>query len=173
MTIAKTIAVLNRMQADGVITDYAIGGAVGATFFIEPAATLDVDVFVHFETLPGSLLISPKPIFDHLSSKGYRIEGEYVHVEGWPVQFLPPDGPLIEEALDEAVSTEVYGVPTRVFSAEHLVAIALKTGRAKDKARIVQFIESGVLDADRLQAILGRHDLLDRWERFERQFFAE
>ncbi|MBK6314189.1 MAG: hypothetical protein IPF53_07695 [Blastocatellia bacterium] len=172
MTIAKTIAVLNQMQADGVIDDYAIGGAVGATFYIEPAATLDVDVFVHFETIPGSLLITPKPIFDYLSSKGCRIEGEYVHVEGWPVQFLPPDGPLIE-AIDEAVSTEVDGVPTRVLCAEHLVAIALKTGRAKDKARILQFVESGVLDADRLQAILKRHDLLDRWERFERQFFAE
>lgn len=173
MTIDKTIAVLNQMRSDGVISDYAIGGAVGATFYLEPAATLDIDVFVHFESLPGSLLITPKPIFDHLSSKGYRIDGEYVHVEGWPVQFLPPDGPLIEEAIDEAVSTDVDGVPTRVFSPEHLVAIALKTGRAKDKARILQFIESGVLDVDRLQAILGRHDLLDRWERFERQFFAE
>lgn len=173
MTIAKTISVLNQMQADGVINDYAIGDAVGATFYIEPAATLDVDVFVHFETIPGSLLITPKPINDYLSSKGCRVEGEYVHVEGWPVRFLPPDGPLIEEAIDEAVSTDVEGAPTRVFSAEHLVAIALKTGRAKDKARILQFVESGVLDADRLQAVLKHHDLLDLWERFERQFFAE
>lgn len=35
-----TLAVINQMQADGVIGKYAIGGAVGATFYLEPAATL-------------------------------------------------------------------------------------------------------------------------------------
>ena len=35
------------MLADGVIDQYAIGGAVAATFYLEPAATIDVDVFVH------------------------------------------------------------------------------------------------------------------------------
>jgi len=34
------------MQADGIIGSYAIGDAVGATFYLEPVATLDVDVFV-------------------------------------------------------------------------------------------------------------------------------
>jgi hypothetical protein len=33
------------MQSDGVIERYAIGGAVGATFYLEPIATLDVDIF--------------------------------------------------------------------------------------------------------------------------------
>ncbi len=41
-----TFALLNRMQADGIIGSYAIGGAVGATFYLEPVATLDVEVFV-------------------------------------------------------------------------------------------------------------------------------
>ncbi len=36
------------MQADGIIGAYAIGGAVGATFYLEPVATLDLDVFVSF-----------------------------------------------------------------------------------------------------------------------------
>lgn len=40
----KTLEEINQMQADGVISHYAIGGAVGATFYLEPAATLDVDV---------------------------------------------------------------------------------------------------------------------------------
>ena len=30
------------MQADGVIERYAIGGAVGATFYLQPVATLDL-----------------------------------------------------------------------------------------------------------------------------------
>src|SRR5258706_10672269 len=47
--VKATIQAINQMQADGVIGKYAIGGAVGATFYLEPAATLDVDIFV---TLP-------------------------------------------------------------------------------------------------------------------------
>ncbi len=34
-------------------------------------------------------------------------------------------------------------VPTRVFSAAHLACIALETGRPKDKARLLQFMEAG------------------------------
>jgi hypothetical protein len=37
-----TFQIINDMQRDGVIDKYAIGGAVGATFYLEPAATLDV-----------------------------------------------------------------------------------------------------------------------------------
>jgi hypothetical protein len=56
MNIQKVIATINRMQTDGVIERYAIGGAVGATFYLEPAATLDVDIFVAFRSEPGSLI---------------------------------------------------------------------------------------------------------------------
>jgi len=86
------------------------------------------------------------------------------------VQFLPPADALEEESLGQAVETEVEGVGTRVMTGEHLVAIALRTGRAKDFARILQFVESGVLDADRLDSILKRHGLLEKWEQFEVKF---
>jgi len=49
------------MQAGGVIEKYAIGGAVGATLYLEPAATLDVDIFVTLPTIPGSLLLTSRP----------------------------------------------------------------------------------------------------------------
>jgi hypothetical protein len=39
MNIKEVIATINQMQADGVIDRYAIGGAVGATFYLEPVAT--------------------------------------------------------------------------------------------------------------------------------------
>jgi hypothetical protein len=42
------LEVINQMQADSVIGNYAIGGAVGATFYLEPVAALDIDVFVSF-----------------------------------------------------------------------------------------------------------------------------
>ena len=46
MSLKKTFAVINQMQAAGVIGRYAIGGAVGAAFYLEPVRTVDVDVFV-------------------------------------------------------------------------------------------------------------------------------
>ncbi len=168
-----TLEIIDRMQADGVIGQYAIGGAVGATFYLEPVATLDVDIFVSLPTTSGRTLLTLAPIYDYLTRRGYRTEGEYVVIEDWPVQFLPPTNALGEEAVAQAVATEVEGVPTRVISAEHLVAMALQTGRAKDFSRILQFVESGVLDADKLDAILNRHGLLDKWEQFANKFLKE
>jgi len=146
MRIKEVLAAINQMQCDGVIDRYAIGGAVGATFYLEPVATLDVDIFVALHPEPGRV------------------------IAGWPVQFLPPSGPLGEEALAGARETEVEGEPTRVFTAEHLAALALQTGRAKDKARLLQFIEAGALNPDHFQAILQRHGLLEKWRQFEQQF---
>lgn len=173
MKIQDVITTINQMQGDGIIERYAIGGAVGATFYLEPVATLDVDIFVSFQPQPGSSLISPQPLFDYLRALGATMEGEYVMIAGWPVQFLPPGTPLVEEALRQAVEREVEGTPAWVFSAEHLAAIALQVGRAKDKARILQFIESGSLDAPRFQEILIRHQLTGAWQLFERQFLSD
>ena len=173
MNIRNTIATINQMQADGVIERYAIGGAVGATFYLEPIATLDVDIFIDLRSEAGSLLASPQPIFDYLKACGGKMEGEYIVIAGWPVQFLPAAGPLIEEALAQAVEKDVVGTSARVFTAEHLAAIALQTGRAKDKARLLQFIETGVLDPARFHDILSRHKLGEAWQRFERQFLGD
>jgi hypothetical protein len=60
-----------------------------------------------------------------------------------------------------------------VLGAEHLVAIALQTGRAKDYARIVQFLEQDAVDADKLNRILVRHRLVGKWEKFERKYLGE
>ena len=169
----STLETINRMQSDGVIGQYAIGGAVGATFYLEPSATVDVDVFVTLPTVPGSSLLSLAPIYDYLTVHGCTLEGEHIIIGDWPVQFLPPHDAMEQEALAEAVETEVQGVRTRVLSAEHLVAIALRAGRAKDYARIVQFLELGVADLDRLNGILVRHGLADKWERFKRKYLEE
>lgn len=173
MKIKAVIATINQMQADGVIDQYAVGGAVGATFYLEPVATLDVDIFVGFRVKPGQVIATPKPIFDYLTARGAKLDGEHIVIAGWPVQFLPPTGSLVEEALTQAVTIHIEDTPARVFTAEHLAAIALQTGRAKDKTRLLQFIEAGVLAADHFQTILARHSLLDRWQQFERQFPQE
>ena len=173
MVIKEVIVTINQMQVDGVIERYAIGGAVGATFYLEPVATLDVDIFVAFRSKPGSLIVSPQPIFDYLKARGGTMEGEYIVIGGWPVQFLPPGTSLVKEALQESVERDVDGTLAHVFTAEHLAAIALQTGRAKDKARLLQFVEAGALNAARFQAILARHNLVDAWRKFERQFLTD
>jgi hypothetical protein len=172
VSIAKVIGIINRMQADGVVDHYAIGGAVGATFYLEPVATLDVDIFVALRQEPGRILVSLRTIFDYLTDRGGVVEGEYVVLHGWPVQFLPPISALVEEALEEAVIVSVEGTPARVFTAEHLAAIALQTGRAKDKARLLQFVEAGALDAGRFQAILEKHHLIGQWKEIERNILG-
>ena len=54
MKILEVIRVVNQMVADGVIERYAIGGAVGATFYLEPVSTLDVDIFLERQS-PGKI----------------------------------------------------------------------------------------------------------------------
>lgn len=166
----KTLEIINRMKSDGVIGDYAIGGAVGALFYLEPFDTADIDVFVSFKTPEKGSLLSLSPIYSYLEGLGYKAEGESVLIEGWPVQFLPPADALGEEALTQALGTDADGVPVRVMTPEHLVAIALQTGRGKDHIRILSFIESGRLDFGKLREVLERHHLLEKWRKFEARF---
>jgi acyl carrier protein len=107
-----------------------IGGAVGATFYLEPSATLDVDVFVLLPKTGSSSLVTLAPLYEYLIARGCKTDKEHIVIEGWPVQFLPPSNALHEEAIEQAVETEVEGIPTRVMTAEHLVAIALATLRS-------------------------------------------
>ena len=165
-----TLDLINQMQVDRVIGDYAIGGAVGATLYLEPAATLDVDIFVNLPAAPGGRLLSLAPIYDYLKARGCLVKDEHIVIGEWPVQFLPPSDDLEREAVAQAITTMVEGVSTRVLSAEHLVAIALRTGRSKDHIRILQFIEQNAVNREKLQSVLERHGLTAKWNQFERRF---
>jgi hypothetical protein len=81
----RTLQILNELERDGLIGGYAIGGAMGATFYVEPLLTFDLEVFV---VVPGnsSDLISLTPLYDSLRARGYAEDGECVIVEGVPVQ---------------------------------------------------------------------------------------
>jgi hypothetical protein len=79
--VKETLKITNEMQADGVIGKYAIGGAVGATMYLEPAATLDVDIFALIPASSESPLLSLTPIYDYLKARGGVIE--YEHIKIW------------------------------------------------------------------------------------------
>jgi hypothetical protein len=164
MNIKETISTLNQMKVDGVISEYAVGGAVAANIYMEPTDTLDVDVFIVLDPPRGQSLVSLDPIYSYLESRGFQVNMEgFPVVSGWPVQFLPVDKPLLKEALEQSVERDIDGVPMRVFTAEHLAAIAFQLGRPKDRRRLDQFREEKAIDAGRLNEILERHGLLERW----------
>ncbi len=50
---------------------------------------------------------------------------------------------------------------------------SLKTGRSKDKARLLQFLESGVLNAQKFGELVTRHGLSVVWTRFGQQFLSD
>jgi hypothetical protein len=168
--VKETLALINQMRADGIIGRYAIGGAVAATFYLEPAATLDVDIFVALPASAGGSLLSLSPIYDYLKARGGTVQDEHIVIGDWPVQFLPASDPLELEALNEAVPTTVENVPTWVMTSEHLAAIALRTGRAKDHSRILQFFEQGAIDGKKLRSVIERHGLSAKWRQFERRY---
>lgn len=169
---AGELAVINDMEREGTIGRYAIGGAVAATRYVEPIQTYDLDVFV---MLPASSsgLLSIAQIYNYLKARGYEPQAEFMMIEGWAVQFLPVYNALTEEALEQAIDVDFGTTPTRVFSAEHLAAIMLETGRAKDHARLVQFFEFGVLNRAVLEELVSRYHLEEKWRNFKTRFLSE
>ena len=163
----KIFAIIKQMEADGVIGRYAIGGAVGSIFWLEPITTKDVDVFVMLPRTEGGALLTLAPIYAYLQARGFAPQGEFIIIEGWAVEFVPPATPLVEEALAQSVERNVNGVATRVCTAEHLAAICVQVGRAKDHDRMLRFVEAGVLDAEIFESILRRHNLLGKWAKFQ------
>src|SRR5713226_7350504 len=159
----KTLQVLNVLERDRVLSRYAIGGAMGATFYVEPVLTFDLDIFVILpQTAYG--LLTLEPLYEALRARGYAEEGEGVNIEGIPVQFLPAYNDLLVEALAEARETLYEQTPTRVLRAEHLAAIAVQTARDKDRERVRLLREQAPLDDDYLTRVLARHGLEARWK---------
>jgi hypothetical protein len=163
-----TLAEINALRAAGLIGQWAIGGAMGATFYLEPVSTFDLDIFVLIEGSP--LILTLTPIYDFLKERGHTADGETMMVHGWPVQFLPAESALLREAVGQAREIDFEGVPARVIAAEHLMAIALQTGRGKDFARLLTFVESQAADVMKLREILERHGLSAAWSRFEQNY---
>jgi len=163
-----TIAVLNRLERDGVVKQYAVAGGVAATFYMEPLTTYDLDVFILVESKPGKL-ISLAPIYDYLAACGFKTEREYVMIHGMPVQFIPTYNRLSEEALEQARTVKYSGAPVRVIRPEHVLAIMLQTGRPKDLIRARQLAESAGLNRAYLLEVLKRHNLTSRWRALRRK----
>jgi len=155
---------LNRLVETGVIASYAIGGAIGASYYIDALQTEDIDAFVFLPPSPGGLL-SLSSIYEALKRLGGEVEGEHIRFGESLLQILSDSNALVAEAIRDALSVNYDGVPTRLFRPEHLCAIALQTGRTKDYFRVTMFLEQDSVDPSALKSVLKRYGLLDRLAR--------
>ncbi len=160
----KTLEVINELKTEGLVEDYAIGGAVGALKWVEPFFTRDLDIFVIPLAESSGRVISFLPLYDSLKAKGYdRWTGQWILIEGIPVEFLPAEG-LAKEAVEKAVEVEFEGVKTKVMTPEHLVALFVKAAREKDKMKIGLLLKQGNINRKNLSDVLERHGLDEKFK---------
>lgn len=144
------------------ISDYAVGGAVAASFYIEAINTEDVDAFVFMSAPEGSMLLSLSPIYDALAKLGGAVNGESVRFGEWPLQVLPAYNDLVEEAVIEAGDATFHGEPVRILLPEFLCAIALDTKRLKDFFRVASFIEQHAVSKRKLTKLVEKYGLTEQ-----------
>jgi hypothetical protein len=166
VNFSEGIPVINEMQADGIIERYAIGGDAATSLYLDSVNPRHLEIVVPLPTVPGKLIVSPTRIFEYLIGRGAIFEAQFMRIGDTKTLFVPPSTPLLEEALRDAPVRDFDGHPAKVFTADHLAALAFQTGRAN--ARVLDLAAADVLDVDRLHAILARHGLMDRWKQFLR-----
>lgn len=164
MSLTKVFTELKAARDAGVMGNYAVGGAIAATVYLEPAATEDVDIFVTLTATAGSLLVTLDPLYSFFQARGASVDGERLAIGGWLVQLLTPPSPLVEDALANAFELDVDGAQVPVFTQEHLAAIAVEAGRLKDKMRVRQFLASPTLDHASFTALIERFGLTGKFD---------
>ncbi|MBI5234810.1 MAG: nucleotidyltransferase [Deltaproteobacteria bacterium] len=163
----KAIRILNELVEKGVVEQYALGGAVAVLFYTETLNTKDVDVFVTTHVTKSKTgIVHLGSIYEHLKKAGYKMDGQYFIVDGVPVDFIAAYDDLTMEAVDNAADKLYGGIKVRVFRPEHLMAIALQTGRPQDLRKIDLLKTQTALDEKFLMATLKRHGLVEKWRRY-------
>ena len=164
----KVAVLLNEMVEQGIIADYAVFGAVAQMRYTEAVVTLDADILVAVAE-PDKLDVL-SPIYAFCRERGYLPEGEAIRVGDWPVQFIPAFSKLTREAIRDAETGDLDGIPLRVIRADYLAVIALSVGRAKDFARVLALLEAGAVTDKEISDLAMRHNLTSEWNLFKERF---
>ena len=80
-----TLAILNELEASGLVGRYAIGGAMAAFFYAEAVVTEDLDAFVLLSAQTGGL-VTLTPLYDFLKQRGATEEREHLWLAGTLLQ---------------------------------------------------------------------------------------
>jgi hypothetical protein len=156
------------MVEQGIITDYAVFGAVAQMRYTEAVVTLDADILVDIAE-PDKLDVL-SPIYAFCRDRGYLPEGEAIRVGDWPVQFIPAFSKLTREAIRDAETGDLDGIPLRVIRADYLAVIALSVGRGKDFARVLALREADAVTDKEISDLAMRHNLTSEWNLFKERF---
>ena len=165
----KTLEVIDSLIDLGLIRNYAIGGAMGQLYYIEASSTYDLDIMAHLKAETNSL-VPLDGIYQWARANNYPEDKEHIIIEGIPVQFLPAFNELISDAIENSNKVTMFGVETYVMKPEYLMAIMLKTGRGKDKTRLVTFFEECDFDKNLLEVILKKFSLIEEYNSFKEKF---
>lgn len=164
---------MNELKNNGLIKDYAIGGAIAALRWTEPFFTQDLDVFVILEKeVSEEGLIVLSPIYEYLKSKGYVWKKHWVLIEGVPVDIFPADE-LEKKAIEEAMETEYEGVKTKIIIPEYLIALFLKANREKDIRKIQMLLDQAEINEKKLNKILSEYGLEEKFLEFRRKYYEK
>jgi len=157
VSFEAALGALNAMKREGVVSEYAIAGALALLFWSEPVATYDLDVLVFLPEASGSI-VSLDSIYRWAERYGYRQDREHILIEGLPVQFVPAHNTLADEAIETAAELSYGGIRIRVVKPEYLIALYLEgsAATAKRRERAAALRESGKIDETLLRDVAQR-----------------
>jgi len=144
-SLREVFRVLNDMRSEGIIDDYALGGAMAVLFYAEPTRTYDLDVFVILRHPPvdrhahtGLCLVARARL------RGARRARHNPRRSGAAHSAY---NDLVAEAIAAARDHDYDDVTVRVCPPEHLIALALQAGGGKRRERAHQLFETATSTA--------------------------
>ncbi len=170
----KVIEVLDNLHNANIIEKFAIGGAFAATLHNEPISTIDLDIFFILKEKSDNLILSLDKIYEYARHNGFSFDHEFINIHGWLVQFVEASqNDLWKEAIENADSFKIGNSKVSVIGCEHLAAMWLFAGRAKDYQKIAIFWEAEILDEQKMFDILEKHGLISKWNKEKWRFVNE
>lgn len=164
----NTLKVINELVKDKLIKNYAIGGAIGVLKWTEPFFTRDLDIFIiPIQEIQRKEILSLSEIYDYLKTKGYsKWVGQWLIIEGIPVEFIPATDGLFREAVENAVETKFEDIKAKVIIPEYLIALFLKAKRAKDIIKIEMLLKQTKVNKEKLKEVLLKYNLNEVYKKF-------
>jgi len=127
---AEARAAIRDLKREGIVEEYAVGGAMAVAFWAEPTATFDLDVLVQVQQT--GMLVSLEPIYEWAKRNGFPAKDEHIYIAGIPVQLIPAPDYLAAEAIATAVVMKYENEPLRVIRPEYLIALSV-SGSARTR----------------------------------------
>lgn len=159
------------MYKEGILKDYAIGGAVATIYYTEPFDTKDIDIF--FIPPEEGKIIVLTPFYEWLlRKKKYKTYKEYILIGKTPIQFIPATTELEKEAVKNAIAVSYKGIELKILSPEYLIAISLQVYRRRDIVKLIKLFDEAKIDKKLLIRILTKHSLSKGFEDFMAKYYG-